>query len=220
MGKNPRRCRVGFWTLQAAAMLAGFALLAGWPGSAGAAATRPSGGAEASGSLTAFRSDGDLRRYLRRLGEAQRRRAAANAGDNGQEVVVTGSALPSITNNQEAGVEEGGIVKLSGDILVVLRRGRLFTISLAGGVMRRVDMINAFPPGVDGQGDWYDEMLVSGDWVVVVGYSYARGGTEIGRFRMDRQGRLRFQDAYHLRSNDYYSTRNYASRLIGNRRVF
>ena len=86
--------------------------------------------------------------------------------------------------------------------------------------MRPVDSINAFPPGVSGQGDWYDEMLLLGDRVIVVGYSYARGGTEMNRFRLDPDGRLRFEDAYHLRSNDYYSSRNYASRLIGNRLVF
>jgi uncharacterized secreted protein with C-terminal beta-propeller domain len=33
-------------------------------------------------------------------------------------------AADGITNNQEAGVDEGGIVKMKGDILVVLRRGR------------------------------------------------------------------------------------------------
>ena len=109
---------------------------------------------------------------------------------------------------------------MRGDTLVILRRGRLFTVSLAGGRMRPVDSINAFPPGVSGQGDWYDEMLISGDRVIVVGYSYARGGTEINRFRLDPAGRLRFEDAWHLKSNDYYSSRNYASRLIGNRLIF
>ena len=86
--------------------------------------------------------------------------------------------------------------------------------------MRPVDSINAFPPGVSGQGDWYDEMLLLGDRVIVVGYSYARGGTELNRFRLSPDGRLRYEDSYHLRSNDYYSSRNYASRLIGNRLVF
>jgi hypothetical protein len=134
-------------------------------------------------------------------------------------VVVSGSrtrtTAPKITNTQEADVDEGGIVKIRGDILVVLRRGRLYTVSLAGGGMRPVDSIDAFPPGVEAYGDWYDEMLLSGDRVVVVGYSYARGGTEVNRFRIDDAGRIRFEDAHHLRSNDYYSSRNYASRLIG-----
>ncbi|MEQ1864621.1 MAG: beta-propeller domain-containing protein, partial [Micropepsaceae bacterium] len=81
------------------------------------------------------------------------------------------------------------------------------------------DSIDAFPRGADARGDWYDEMLISGDRVIVIGYSYGRGGTEINRFRIDGVGRLRFEDAYHLRSNDYYSSRNYASRLIGNQLI-
>ncbi len=201
------------------------------------------------GGLTAFRSDSELRAYLRRLKRRQESSRAfepmpmpspiyspppppppPSAGAPAPSpVVVTGTAVATqsaakasdaITNNQEADVDEGGIVKMRGNTLVVLRRGRLFTVSLAGGAMRPVDSIDAFPPGVSGRGDWYDEMLISGDRVIVVGYSYARGGTEINRFRLDSAGRLRFEDAWHLKSNDYYSSRNYASRLIGNRLVF
>jgi hypothetical protein len=123
---------------------------------------------------------------------------------------------PSITNTQIAGVDEGGIVKVSGDHLVVLRRGRLFSVSTANGALKPVDTIDASPPGVDASGDWYDEMLVRGDLVVVVGYSYRRGGAEINRFRIDTEGRFTFVDAYHLKANDYYSSSNYASRLIDN----
>lgn len=63
-------------------------------------------------------------------------------------------------------------------------------------------------------------MLVSGNTIVVIGYSYERGGTEIGLFDIDQAGNLRYRDTYHLRSNDYYSSRNYASRLIGNKLIF
>ena len=134
-----------------------------------------------------------------------------------ESILVSGSMAgePSITNTQVAGVDEGGIVKVHGEHLVILRRGRLFTVSTADGGLRPVDAINAYPPGVDAGGDWYDEMLVSGDQVVVIGYSYGRGGTEVSRFRISTDGRLSFRDAYHMRSNDYYSSRNYASRLIG-----
>jgi hypothetical protein len=59
-----------------------------------------------------------------------------------------------------------------------------------------------------------------GDTVAVIGYSYARGGTEIGLFRISGSGQLSYKATYHLRSNDYYSSRNYASRLIGSKLVF
>jgi hypothetical protein len=134
-------------------------------------------------------------------------------------VVVTGTRAQSITNTQEADVDEGGIVKVAGNHLVILRRGRLFTVSLANAGMRPVDHIDAFPPNTSGDA-WYDEMLVSGDHVIVVGFSYERGGTEINRFRISASGKLRFEDSYHLRSNDYYSASNYASRLIGSTLIF
>jgi hypothetical protein len=127
---------------------------------------------------------------------------------------------PSITNTQIAGVDEGGIVKVSGDYLVILRRGRLFSVSTANGGLAAVDEIDAYPPGVDPRGDWYDEMLVSGDWVVVIGYSYDRGGTEVNRFRLGADGQFTFVDSHHLRSADYYSAENYASRLVGDQLIF
>jgi len=181
----------------------------------------------ASGHLTAFKSDAELLAFLQERRDAVRRRVQSSPAAPAMEadaanIAVTGSAKSSdrITNTQEADVDEGGIVKKRGDLLIILRRGRLFTVSIAGGDVRPVDYINAFPPGVTGGGDWYDEMLISGDRVIVIGYSYARGGTEVNRFRLSPDGRLRFEDAYHLRSNDYYSSRNYASRLIGNRLVY
>ena len=122
----------------------------------------------------------------------------------------------SITNVQTAGVDEGGIVKRAGDYLVVLRRGRLFTVRIGGDDLRPVSTVDAFGPGIDPAGAWYDEMLLSGNTIVVIGYSYQRGGTELGLFDLARDGRITYRGTYHLRSNDYYSSRNYASRLIGN----
>jgi hypothetical protein len=139
-----------------------------------------------------------------------------------ENIIVTAAAIaePNIANTQEANVDEGGIVKVHGRHLVVLRRGRLFTIDTADGGLRRVDQIDAFPPGdVDADEAWYDEMLVSGDLVIVIGYSYGRKGTEINRFRIDAAGRLSYLDTHHIRSDDYYSDRNYASRLVGNQLV-
>ncbi len=125
----------------------------------------------------------------------------------------------SITNNQHAGVDEGGIVKVHGDHLVILRRGRLFTVKVGSNSLAPVSSVNAYAPGVNPSNDWYDEMLVSKNTVVVIGYSYGRGGTEINLFDING-GSLKFRSSYHLKSNDYYSSRNYASRLIGDKLVF
>jgi Beta propeller domain len=127
---------------------------------------------------------------------------------------------PNITNRQEADVDEGGIVKVHGDHLVILRRGRLFTVSVADKAMKPVAQINVFPPSTSGEGTWYDEMLISGDRVIVIGFSYERGGTELSRFKISSAGELSYEDTHNLRSDDYYSSRNYASRMIGSKLIF
>lgn len=192
--------------------------------------------ASAARTLPALQDDRELEALVgkwgdalrRRLEEQRRQREAMAAKGVPQPVPSPMASAPasaagaaeSVTNVQHAGVDEGGIVKVHGDHLVVLRRGRLFTASLAGGSLVPLDSVDAFAPGVDPRGAWYDEMLLWRDTVVVIGYSYARGGTEVGLFDISSAGKLAYRATYHLRSNDYYSSRNYASRLIGSKLVF
>jgi hypothetical protein len=93
-------------------------------------------------------------------------------------------------------------------------------VRVGGDALAPVAAVDAYAPGASPQGAWYDELLISGRDVVVIGYSYARGGTEIGLFELDADGSLRHRATHHLRSFDYFSSRNYASRLIGRRLVF
>ena len=181
-----------------------------------------------------FRSEQELASYFRELAEKQKRErqwmsvysplspppapimkmSSALAGDSRSE------SEDSVTNVQEAGVDEGGIVKVHGNYLVVLRRGRLFTVAIGDGALDPISRVDAFAPDIDPRSTWYDEMLVSDDTIAVIGYSYERGGTEVGLFHIDPAGKLTYRSTYHLRSNDYYSSRNYASRLIGTKLIF
>ena len=170
-------------------------------------------------SLEPFGSDRELRRYLRTLGGIRRRADMVAMAPAAAEKLSLAKD-ESITNTQHAGVDEGGIVKLHGNYLIVLRRGRLFTIDVGDKRLQPISTINAFAPGLKGGGDWYDELLTYKDRIIVVGYSYARGGTEINAFRIDDSGRLTYESSHHLRSNDYYSAENYASRLVGGKLVF
>src|SRR5262249_9621565 len=180
-----------------------------------------------------FASEGELKAYFQQLAEKRKRelrraenqppsalKGAMPASDAATADYALKEKEESITNTQHAGVDEGGIVKLHGDYLVILRRGRLFTVAIGDGALKPVSAVDAFGPEIDPRNTWYDEMLVSEDSVVVIGYSYERGGTEVGLFRIDRSGNLTYRSTYHLRSNDYYSSRNYASRLIGNKLIF
>lgn len=189
--------------------------------------------------MRAFRSERELQDYFRSMAAKQRRDGdrrnsskksasadSALASPASPTIMADGVAAKSaneaetITNTQHAGVDEGGIVKLHGGHLVLLRRGRLFTVKIGDNSLKPVASIDAFAPGVNPSSDWYDEMLISGNTVVVIGYSYGRGGTEINLFDIDSAGALDYRSTYHLRSNDYYSSRNYASRLIGNKLIF
>ncbi|MDQ1638857.1 MAG: hypothetical protein QOF62_2196 [Pyrinomonadaceae bacterium] len=182
--------------------------------------------------MRAFKSDSELAAYLRQIAEKQRRARQASAKSTNSDAAAPAPTTPgsvaglakaeneSITNVQHAGVDEGGIVKLHGDHLVVLRRGRLFTVAIGGDALKPISVVDAFAPDIDPRNTWYDEMLVSADTIAVIGYSYERGGTEVGLFNIDSSGNLAYRSTYHLRSNDYYSSRNYASRLIGNKLIF
>ena len=184
--------------------------------------------------MKAFSSEEEMRRYFSERAEKQKQ-ALARAQKSMSADATSNSALAppmamadsdekakpeSVTNTQHAGVDEGGIVKVHGDHLVVLRRGRLFTVAIGDGALKPVSAVDAFAPDIDPRSTWYDEMLISGNTVVVIGYSYQRGGTEVGLFDITDDGQLSYRSTYHLRSNDYYSSRNYASRLIGTKLIF
>jgi uncharacterized secreted protein with C-terminal beta-propeller domain len=127
----------------AVASTTAFILLAGGPGHAAPRKT-----------LQAFASEQEITDLFKRWAEENQRRARAERGSLDQASPATpapamGALMSapaakaesaaakeqdSITNVQHAGVDEGGIVKRHGDYLVILRRGRLFT--LKGGRQR------------------------------------------------------------------------------------
>jgi hypothetical protein len=182
-------------------------------------------------SMLAFRSEQELDRYLRELAEKQKRKRRGLMAKLASPAVApppkpaagfadADKESESVTNVQHAGVDEGGIVKAHGNYLVILRRGRLFTVSVGDGNLEPISAVDAFSPDINPGYTWYDEMLISGDTVIVIGYSYERGGTEANLFHISSTGELTYQSTYQLRSNDYYSSRNYASRLIGTKLIF
>jgi len=187
-----------------------------------------------------FKSDAEMKEHFKKFADSRKREQQSSLAESTTSNAATPQAPATaaksapadgkaksggkdddgITNTQTASVDEGGIVKVHGNHLVILRRGRLFTVKVGDNSLRPVDKVDAYPPGINPSNDWYDEMLVSGNTIVVIGYSYGRGGTEINLFDINKNGGLAYRSTYHLRSNDYYSSRNYASRLIGDKLVF
>jgi hypothetical protein len=143
-----------------------------------------------------------------------------------------------ITNNQEAGVDEGGIVKNIGDHLVVLRQGRLFAVNVASeGLAKQTGSIRVARDEALNSNVWYDEMLVRGRDIYVIGFRYATlvedgsrspannyshgiGATEISHFTLGEEGELTRAETLFLESADYYDSSNYASRMIDGQLVF
>src|SRR5260370_39956305 len=169
--------------------------------------------------MRAFSSEQELAVYLKVLAEKQKQARHRMFDNYGGVAMAAKSAAPaapsagadkdeSITNGQHAGVDEGGIGKVHGNHLVVLRRGRLFTVAIGSGALTPISSVEAFCPDIDPGAVLYDEMLVSADTIAVIGYSYERAGTEVGPFKIDPAGKLSYQSTYHWRSNDDYSSRN------------
>lgn len=131
-----------------------------------------------------------------------------------QDVVVTGSKVSkpatSITNNQDAEVDEGDIVKLVGKHLVVLQDARLFSVATQG-PLRLIDRIDLYEPKEEA---WYDELLVFGNKLIVTGYSYKKEASEINVLSINDEGVFKLEARYLIESNDYFSGNNYASRLV------
>jgi hypothetical protein len=184
--------------------------------------------------LTRFASGQAFEAYLRSRQQRQREMykvteepPMAPALDTGAPAVAADAAPappgnPEITNNQTIGVDEGGIVKQIGNYLVVLQDGRLFSADLGsapGAPLRLADRIDVYRSRAQAA-SWYDEMLVSGDRIMVTAYNYHERASEITVIRMAPDGQLTRQGRFLLSSDDYYSTDNYATRIVGDNLVF
>jgi hypothetical protein len=132
----------------------------------------------------------------------------------------TDAANPEITNNQNIGVDEGGIVKQVGNFLLTLQEGRIFVVNTkaeGSNPLKLTDRFNVYRS--KDTGAWYDEMLVSGNRVLITAYSYEDQATEISVFTLSDQGKLSRNGRFMLSSYDYFSSENYATRLVGDNLV-
>lgn len=219
--------------------------------------TAPSGGGGGGNgaSLRRFGSEAELARYLEEADPEPKNTGSsggfADAGSPSSAPSESSAGASSdskssapanetITNNQEAGVDEGGIVKNIGEALVVLRKGRLYAVSIAAaGAPQQTDSMAVAPMDELNKNVWYDEMLVRGDRLYVIGYRYgltltddaatatapgvpsyaSHGATEVASFRLVN-GKIERLKTLFIESNDYFSGSNYASRMIDGKLVF
>ncbi|HEX8693559.1 MAG TPA: hypothetical protein VF746_14145 [Longimicrobium sp.] len=121
---------------------------------------------------------------------------------------------------RQTGGDERAVAKVHGEHLVVLHRGRLFTFHIGGGALRPVSAVDAFGPHVSHLSGWHDEVLVSGDRVMVIGTNQRLWGTELGVFHLAPDGRLAHRATYSLETGNNLAPHTYAARIDGGRLIF
>lgn len=191
--------------------------------------------------LVPFESEAAYKDYLAAIVKAnQGINGEGSSGDgspgsfgNGiQAASAPGESNIGITNTQETGVDEGGIVKNIGDHLIVLRKGRLYAVNIkTPGAPRQTDAINVAPVKNLHEHVWYDEMLVLEKHIIVLGFRYfvpaaagaipgssttplTSGSTEIHTFALE-DGAISRGKSLFIESTDYFSATNFSTRLIG-----
>lgn len=142
-----------------------------------------------------------------------------------EEIVVTGSMVtnPEITNNQESGVDEGDIVKVIGDYLVILRQGKLFSVRYGGDKLEPANSASVIKQGWEHEA-WIDELLVYNRTIVVIGYAYdgviEEGTVELNILSLDEDGAFTHDNTFIIQAGDYFSSQNYASRVVDGQLIF
>ena len=139
-------------------------------------------------------------------------------------IVVSGSRIaraPNVTNVQSVGVDEGDIIKQIGHYLLTLQDGRIFAVDTR--TMKLTDRIDVYRKDEDGDSlgaDWYDEMLVQDNHILITAYSYSDEATELSVFKLDEaSGKISPAGVFLISSDDYYDGNDYASRIIGDKLV-
>lgn len=137
-------------------------------------------------------------------------------------VEVTGSRIKAsdlITRNQEAGVDEGDIVKKSGDFILVLRNGVLHSIRISRNGAPVLERVDTQKVAVDASGKdaWYDEILTFGPRLILLGFNYGadKEVAELVLFTLGPDGRIHRDGRYWVRTEDYFTPNNYGARIQG-----
>ncbi len=176
-----------------------------------------------------FKNRAELREYIRETKAfakyREKERDKLYEEDFGDRVVVTGSRitasdLPSITNNQVQGVDEGDIIKRYGEFLFILRNGSLYSIRINNNSLRTLDKVDVESKNLELRKDtWFDEMLINDGVLLITGFNYEYDYTVLSRYRISDEGRLTYLNTHVITSNDYFSGTNYGSRLFGGKLI-
>ena len=133
-------------------------------------------------------------------------------------IMVTGSRIVDtdlITNNQEAGVDEGGIVKKMGSLLLVLRQGVLHVIDAGAQERERFALLHSHTVVADDSRDdlYYDEILTFSGGAILLGFNFVDNAAELFVFRLDASGGLEPRGRWQMSVDDYFSGNDSGARI-------
>lgn len=133
-------------------------------------------------------------------------------------ITVTGSRISDsdvITNNQEAGVDEGGIVKKMGPLLLVLRQGVLHVIDTGAPARERFELLHSHPVVADDSRDdlYYDEILTFSGGAILLGFDFVENAAQLFVFKLDASGSLEPRGRWQLKVDDYFSGNDSGARI-------
>jgi len=158
--------------------------------------------------LTPFGSEEEIRRWLADAREADQARPPSGSDDEQQILIVEGRVWPHFAAPGEArtaGVDDGDRVRQVGRFLLVLHNGRIYSIDAGGRPGRPLVLADRADPEGPAY-TLYDELLVSGDRIVVTGYSNTARAAYVSVLRLGRDGRLASEGGFLVSTNDDYQT--------------
>ncbi len=126
----------------------------------------------------------------------------------------------STTNNQVSGVQEGALTAVSGDYLIILQDGSLYSSFLGTNAddINVAGRLNLFED--EDTWIWYDELVAYQNHVIVVAFDYDSDEQELSIVHVEADGSMQLDSVYRFSSYDYFSGRNYSLRMLNNRLIF
>jgi Beta propeller domain len=180
--------------------------------------------ATSNGKITALKSQADLILFLDKVEAAKAKLGGQNqsyeSDDTLESITVTGSRIQRsdlITNNQVSGIDEGDIIKKSGRWLIHLHAGTLSVVDseAPNQSLAKVAQLDLASLNKGADDVWYDELLVYQQHIVVLGFDYANSASQLDFIELTAQGELRPVHRYWISSDDYFSSSNYGTRIVG-----
>jgi hypothetical protein len=133
-----------------------------------------------------------------------------------------GVSVDRAATDQQDSVDRGDIAKVVGRFLVILRRGRLFTIDLGHGgpkdhKLRATGEVNVFENGLDPWNRRYQKLYAYGNRIIVFGRGVSQHDYELAFFTLSGDGQFGRDATYQIRMTCEY---NCEPRVVAGRLVF